>query len=65
MTSSARSRRRWLLHPLTFAVSLLLVGALAAVPAIGTTRDLAAAAALLVLTAVAGTAAGFANSGST
>lgn len=61
MTASAR----WLLHPLTFAAGLLLVAAFATVPAIGATRDLAAAAALLVLTAVAGAAAGFANSGST
>ncbi|MFC4945601.1 hypothetical protein [Pseudonocardia sp. GCM10023141] len=61
MTSSAR----WLLHPLTFAAGLLLVGAFAAITAIGTTRDLASAGAVLLLTAVAGAAAGFANSGST
>jgi hypothetical protein len=44
---------------------LLAVGAFAAVMAVTAQRDLAAAGALLVLAAVAGASAGFANSGST
>jgi hypothetical protein len=56
MTSSARSRPRWLLHPATAAAALLCAGlAAAAVPV----------AAPLLLVGVAGAAAGFANSGST
>jgi hypothetical protein len=65
VTSSARSRPRWLLHPVTAAVGLLVVGAFAAFAAVTAQRDLAAAGALLLLVAVAGAAAGFANSGST
>ncbi|GAA1830425.1 hypothetical protein GCM10009836_05510 [Pseudonocardia ailaonensis] len=58
-------RARWALHPLTVSVVLLLVGGLGAVSALVTTRDLAAAGAVLLLALVAGAAAGFANSGST
>ncbi|GAA3084479.1 hypothetical protein GCM10010464_55620 [Pseudonocardia yunnanensis] len=61
----ARSRPRWLLHPITAAVLLLLVGVFAAFVAVTAERELAAAGALLLLVAVAGAAAGFANSGST
>lgn len=65
MTSSARPRQRWPLHPLTVALVLLAVGAFAAFAAVTAQRDLASAGALLLLVAVAGAAAGFANSGST
>lgn len=61
----ARSRSRWLLHPITAAVLLLLVGVLGAFVSGTAERELAAAGALLLLVAVAGAAAGFANSGST
>jgi hypothetical protein len=54
-----------LLHPITAAVLLLLVGVFGAFVAVTAERELAAAAALLLLVAVAGAAAGFANSGST
>ena len=53
------------LHPITAAVLLLLVGVFAAFVAVTAERELAAAGALLLLVAVAGAAAGFANSGST
>jgi hypothetical protein len=61
----ARSRPRWLLHPVTAAVVLLLVGVFGAFVAVTAERELAAAGASLLLVAVAGAAAGFANSGST
>jgi hypothetical protein len=61
----ARSRPRWVLHPITAAVLLLLVGVFGAYVAVTAQRELAAAGALLLLVAVAGAAAGFANSGST
>ena len=64
-TSSGRSGRRWLLHPLSVAVLLLGMGVFAAFAALTALRDLSAAGALLLLVAVAGAAAGFANSGST
>lgn len=64
MTSSARSQRRWLLHPLSAAVVLLMTGAFAAFTAVTALREVAAAGSLLLLVAVAGAAAGFANSGS-
>lgn len=56
---------RWLLHPVTAALALVVVGAFATVMALTATRGVAAAGALLLLVAVAGAAAGFANSGST
>ena len=65
MTSSARSRPHWPLHPLTAALVLLAVGTFAAVAVFAALRDLAAAGAGLLLVVVAGAAAGFANSGST
>jgi hypothetical protein len=65
VTSSARSRSRWLLHPVTAAVVLLVVGGFAAYVGATAVRDLAAAGALLLLVFTAGAAAGFANSGST
>lgn len=65
MTPSARSRARWPLHPLTTVLALLVAGAFAAMAAFGAQRDLATAAAGLLLVTVAGAAAGFANSGST
>lgn len=65
VTPPARSRPRWLLHPLSAALLLLAVGAFAAFAAVTAVHDLAAAAALLLLVMVAGAAAGFANSGST
>lgn len=65
MTFHARSRPRWLLHPLTAAVLLLLTGLFAAFAAGTAVHELAAAGALLLLVTVAGAAAGFANSGST
>jgi hypothetical protein len=64
----AVTRPSRLLHPLSAAGLLLLTGAFAAFAAFAAataTRDLAAAGALLLLVAVAGAAAGFANSGST
>ena len=61
----ARSRPCWLLHPVTAAVVLLLVGVFGAFVAVTAERELAAAGGLLLLVAVAGAAAGFANSGST
>jgi hypothetical protein len=60
--TSARSRPRWPLHPLTPALVLLALGAFATFSAL---RELASAGAVLLLVAVAGAAAGFANSGST
>ncbi|GAA1324991.1 hypothetical protein [Pseudonocardia xinjiangensis] len=65
MTVPPRARPRWLLHPVTAALTLLLVGAFAAFVAGTAVRDLAAGGALLLLVTVAGAAAGFANSGST
>ncbi|MHA6793385.1 hypothetical protein ACVGVM_07655 [Pseudonocardia bannensis] len=65
MASSARSRPRWPLHPLTAALVLLGGGLFAAMSALTAQRDLATAASGLLLVAVAGAAAGFANSGST
>jgi hypothetical protein len=59
------TRPKWLLHPLSAAGLLLLTGAFAVFAAAIATRDLAAAGALLLLVAIAGAAAGFANSGST
>jgi hypothetical protein len=56
---------RWVLHPLTTALALVGLGAFATVPAVVAQRDLAVAAATLLLGGVAGAAAGFANSGST
>ena len=54
---------RWLLHPVTAAVSLLAVALLAVVlTALASHGQVAGALLLLV---VAGAAAGFANSGST
>jgi len=47
------------------ALLLLVVGVFATVMAVTAQRDLASAGALLLLAAVAGAAAGFANSGST
>ncbi|WP_214366740.1 hypothetical protein [Pseudonocardia sp. H11422] len=64
MASSARPRPRWPLHPLAAALVLLTAGMFAAVSALAR-RDMATAAAGLLLVAVAGAAAGFANSGST
>jgi hypothetical protein len=65
VTVPARSHLGWLLHPVTAAVTLLLIAAFAAFVAGTAVRDLAAGGALLLLVAVAGAAAGFANSGST
>jgi hypothetical protein len=70
VTASSRSRPRWPLHPLTAAAVLLAVGAFGAFSAAVARSDdgrgeLAAAGAALLLAAVAGAAAGFANSGST
>ncbi len=61
----APSRARWVLHPLTAALALVGLGAFATATAVAAQRDLAVAAASLVLAGVAGAAAGFANSGST
>lgn len=65
MTAPRRSAPRWALHPLTFGLVLLAVGAFGAVSAAVALRELALAGAVLVLLVVAGAAAGFANSGST
>lgn len=65
MSAPRRSRPRWPLHPLTAAVALLVCGVLAAFSALAALREVAAAGAALLLVAVAGAAAGFANSGST
>jgi hypothetical protein len=65
MTSSGRSGQRWPLHPVSVAVGLLLTAAFAAFVAGAAVLDLARAGALLLLVALAGAAAGFANSGST
>lgn len=65
MTAPRRSRPRWPLHPLTAAAVLLGVAVLAAFSALAALREVAAAGAALLLVAVAGAAAGFANSGST
>ncbi|HEY4418268.1 MAG TPA: hypothetical protein VGN22_02050 [Pseudonocardia sp.] len=61
----ARSRPRWLLHPITAVVLLLVIGVFGAFVALTAERELAVAGALLLLVTVAGAAAGFANSGST
>lgn len=65
MTTSSGRSGRWLLHPLSVAALLLGIGVFAAFAALTALRDLSAAGALLLLVAVAGAAAGFANSGST
>jgi hypothetical protein len=57
------ARRRWLVHPAAFAVALVLAGGLGAVAAFR--QGPAAAWPALLLVAVAGATAGFANSGST
>ena len=54
MTPSVSARFRWLLHPVAPALALMLAGAQAWW-----------AGSVLLLVAVAGAAAGFANSGST
>ena len=61
----APPRPRWLLHPLTAALALVLLGAFATATGVAAQRALAVAAAALLLAGVAGAAAGFANSGST
>ena len=61
----APPRPRWVLHPLTAALALVGLGAFATATAVGAQRDLAVAAATILLVGVAGAAAGFANSGST
>jgi hypothetical protein len=57
---------RWALHPLTTALALLAVGALAGVRAVTASPGTdAAALGGLIAVLVAGAAAGYANSGST
>lgn len=65
MTSSARSRPRWPLHPLTAAVGLLVLAGVGVLALGIALHQVAAASGVLILVAVAGAAAGFANSGST
>ncbi|OLT14567.1 hypothetical protein BJF78_18305 [Pseudonocardia sp. CNS-139] len=62
MSAPAQPVRRWLLHPAAVAALLVLLGGLATWAAF---RPATAVAGALALVAVAGAAAGFANSGST
>ncbi|GEL18497.1 hypothetical protein [Pseudonocardia asaccharolytica] len=58
-------RARWPLHPLSTALALLAIAGVATASAFTAEHGVAVAAAVLLLVAVAGAAAGFANSGST
>lgn len=65
MTTPGRSQVRRLLHPLTTSLGLLAAALAAGAVVLLEPRHLGTAAAGLLLVAVAGAAAGFANSGST